>query len=124
MADNPKFDVPPELRTLAEQGVGQARAAMDGFLNAAHKVLDDASRQVDTAQGNAREIGRTTLDFAEANIAAGFDFASRLARATTVDEWTRLHADYVKEQATRLAEQARTLGQHAGAAAPFGKGGK
>ena len=124
MADTPKLDVPPELRTLAEQGVGQARAAMDGFLNAAHKVLDDASRQVDSAQGNAREIGRTTLDFAEANIAAGFDFASRLAKATTVDEWTRLHADYVKEQASRLAEQAKALGEHASAAAPFGKGGK
>lgn len=124
MADNPKLDVPPELRAIAEQGVGQARAAIDGLLGAAHKALDDASRHVDTAKGNAREFGRTTLDFVEANIAAGFDFASRLAGATTVDEWARLHAEYVKEQAARLAEQAKALGQHASAASPFGKGDK
>jgi len=124
MADNPKLDVPPELRAIAEQGVGQARAAIDGFLTAAHKALDDASRKVDAAHGNARDIGRTTLDFAEANIAAGFDFASRLAKATTVDEWTRLHADYVKEQAARLTEQAKAIGQHASAASPFAQGDK
>lgn len=116
MADNPKLEIPPELRTIAEQGVDQARAAIDGFIDAAHKALDDAGRQFDAAHDNARDLGRTTLDFAEANIAAGFDFASRLAKATTVDEWTRLHADYVKEQAERLTEQAKTLGEHAGAA--------
>lgn len=117
MADNPKLEIPPELRNIAEQGVGQARVAIDGFLTAAHKALDDAGRQVDAAQGNARELGRTTLDFAEENIAAGFDFASRLAKASTVDEWARLHAEYVKEQAARLAEQARTVGERASAAA-------
>lgn len=122
MANDPKLDIPPELRTIAEQGVDQARAAIDGFIGAAHKALDDAGRQFDAAHDNARDIGRTTLDFAEANIAAGFDFASRLAKATTVDEWARIHADYVQEQASRLAEQAKTLSEHAGAAAGLGKG--
>ncbi|GLK74194.1 phasin family protein [Ancylobacter dichloromethanicus] len=124
MADTPKLDVPPELRTIAEHGVDQARTAIDGFLTAAHKALDDAGRQVDAAHGNARDLGRTTLDFAEANIAAGFDFASRIAKASTVDEWARLHADYVKEQAARLAEQAKAIGERASAASPFPKTGK
>ena len=116
MADDPKLEVPPELRTIAEQGVDQARAAFDGFLSATHKALDDAGRQLDAAHENVRDLGRTTLEFTEANIAAGFDFASRLAKATTVEEWTRLHADYVKEQAARLTEQAKALGEHAGGA--------
>lgn len=124
MADNPKLDIPPELRSIAEQGVDQARAAIDGFLNAAHKALDDASRQFDAAHDSARDMGRTTLDFAESNIAAGFEFASRLAKATTVDEWARLHADYVKEQAARLAEQTKVLGEHANAASGLSKATK
>lgn len=121
MANDPKLDIPPELRTIAEQGVDQARAAIDGFIDAAHKALDDAGRQFDAAHENARDLGRTTLDFAEANIAAGFEFASRLAKASTVDEWAHLHAEYVKEQAARLTEQTKALGEHAGAAAGFPK---
>ncbi|MDQ0512804.1 phasin family protein [Ancylobacter amanitiformis] len=116
MANDAKIEVPPELRAIAEQGVGQARAAMDGFMNAAHKALDDAGRQVDAAQDQGRDLRRTALRFAEDNIAAGFEFAARLAKATTVDDWARLNADYVKDQATRLAEQAKALG---GQAAPF-----
>lgn len=122
MADDPKLDIPPELRTIAEQGVDQARAAIGGFIDAAHKALDDAGRQVDAVHENARDLGRTTLDFAEANIAAGFEFASRLAKASTVDEWAHLHADYVKEQAARLTEQTKVLGEHAGAVAGLPKG--
>jgi len=125
MANDPKFEVPPELHTIAEQGVVQARAAMDGFLDAAHKALDDAGRQVDAAHGQARDIGKAALKFAEDNIAAGFDFASRLAKATTVGDWARLQADYVKEQSERLAEQSRKLGDQAAshvAKATSGKG--
>lgn len=118
MANGPKLDVPPELRNIAEQGVDQARAAIDGFISAAHKALDDAGRQVDVAHDSARDMGRTTLKFAEDNIAAGFDFAARLARASSVEEWSRLHADYVKEQAERLTEQAKLLGSQAAATAP------
>lgn len=111
MAENPKLEIPHELRTIAEQGVDQARAAIDGFLSAAHKAFDDAGRQVDAAHDNARELGRTSVGFAEANIAASFDFASRLAKAQTVEEWTRLHAEFVTEQAHRLAEQAKVIGR-------------
>ncbi|MGA0561112.1 phasin family protein [Ancylobacter sp. VNQ12] len=124
MANDPKFEVPPELHTIAEQGVVQARAAIDGFLNAAHKALDDAGRQVDAAHDQARDIGKTALKFAEDNIAAGFDFAARLAKATTVEDWTRLQADYVKEQSERLAEQTKKLGDQATSTAAKATPGK
>ncbi|QIB35030.1 phasin family protein [Ancylobacter pratisalsi] len=123
MADDPKTRVPEELRNFAEQGVDQARAAMDGVMTAAHKALDDAGRQVDAAHDNVRELGRTTLDFAEANIAAAFDFAARIAKAQTVDEWPRLQADFLNEQAARLTEQAKTLGEHGVSATMKGASG-
>jgi len=124
MASEPKLEVPPELRTIAEQGVDQARAAIDGFLDAAHKALDDAGRQVDAAHDQARDIGKTALKFAEDNITAGFDFAARLAKASTVEDWARLQADYVKEQAERLAEQTKTLGDRATSSAVKAASGK
>ncbi|MCJ8143744.1 phasin family protein [Ancylobacter sp. A5.8] len=117
MANNPKLEIPHELRSVAEQGVDQARAAVDGLIAAAHKAFDDAGRQVDAAHDNARELGRTSVGFAETNIAASFDFASRLAKAQTMEEWTRLHAEFVTEQVHRLSEQAKVLGR-AGISAP------
>lgn len=118
MSNGPKMEVPPELRTIAEQGVDQARAAMDGLISAAHKTLDDAGRQFDMAHDNARDLSRTTLKFAEDNISAAFDFAARLAKASTVEDWSRLQADYVREQAERLTEQSKALGSHAALAVP------
>lgn len=119
MAENPKLEIPHELRTIAEQGVDQARAAFDSFLVAAHKAFDDAGRQVDVAQENVREMGRTTVGFAEANIAASFDFAARLARAQTVEEWSRLQSEFVTEQAHRLSDQAKALSEAGAAHASF-----
>ncbi|MCS0494272.1 phasin family protein [Ancylobacter sp. MQZ15Z-1] len=123
MPSDLKPEIPEELRTFAEQGVDQARVAIDGVIDAAHKALDDAGRQVDAAHENVREIGRTTLDFAEANIAAAFDFAARIARAQSFDDWPRLQADFVREQAARLTEQAKVLGEHGASAAAMGTPG-
>lgn len=120
MTQDPKLEIPTELRNFAEKGVDQARTAVDGLFTAAHKALGDAERQMDVAQQNAREIGRTTVDFMESNIAAAFDFAARIARAQSLDEWTRLHSEFVNDQAQRLSEQAKTLGQAGMAAAQKG----
>lgn len=119
MADTPKLEIPHELRTIAEQGVDQARSAFDSFLVAAHKAFDDAGHKVDAVHDNAREMGKTTVGFAEANIAASFDFAARLAKAQTIEEWSRIQAEFVTEQAHRLSDQAKALAEAGAAHASF-----
>ena len=119
MANDPKLEIPPELRAIAEKGVDQARAAIDGLLTAAHKAFDDAGAKLDAAHESARDLGRTSVDFAEANIAASFDFAARLAKAQTIGEWTRLQSEFMTDQAQRLSEQAKTLGKASPLASSF-----
>jgi len=36
----PNFEIPPEIRQLAEQSVVQAKKAVDGFITAAQKAVD------------------------------------------------------------------------------------
>ena len=122
MANDPKLEIPPELRAIAEKGVDQARTAVDGLLTAAHKAFDDAGSKLDAAHESARDLGRTSLDFAEANIAASFDFAARLAKAQTMGEWTRLQSEFMTDQAQRLTEQAKTLGKASPLTSSFGLG--
>ncbi len=39
MAASDRFEVPPEMRALAEKSVEQARQAFDGFISAAHQAV-------------------------------------------------------------------------------------
>lgn len=120
MADRPNLEIPGELRSLAETSIGQARKALDSLMSAAHRALDETEHRVDSAQGGVRELSRKSIGFAEDNVAASFDFAARLAKARTLDEWIRLHSDFAMEQARRFSEQAKAIGASGAAIAKGG----
>jgi phasin len=111
-----RFDIPGDMRALAENSIEQAQKAFDTFLGAASQAVTTMQDQAAAAQTSAREVGKTALGFAEQNIAASFEFAQQLVRARDVSEVLALHADYVKKQMQTLAGQARQLGEKASAA--------
>ncbi len=39
MTATERFEIPPEMRALAEKSVEQARQAFDGFISAAHRAV-------------------------------------------------------------------------------------
>jgi phasin len=116
MARNPdeNFEIPPEMRALAEKSVEQAKQAFEGFITAAHRTVSAFEGRAETARKGAQDIGQKTVEFAERNITASFAFAQKLVRARDVDEMLRLQADYIKHQMQALAEQAKELGERAG----------
>jgi phasin len=113
MAKNPmgNFDIPPEMRNVAEQSVVQARQAFDGFMNAAQKALGKVEEQAAAAQEGVKGAGKKVMSFAEQNVANSFDFAERLVRAKDVEEMMRIQAEFVRSQMETLASQAKELGQ-------------
>ena len=111
--DQPKFEVPPEMRNFAEQSVEQAKKAFDSFIAAARHAAVTAETQAKTAQGSAKEVGDMAMRFAERNISASFDFAQNLVRAKDAQEVLRLQSEYVKQQIAALTEQAKDISQKA-----------
>ncbi len=109
----PNFQVPPEMRALAEQSVEQARKAFDGFLTATQRAVSTADAQVSAAQASAKDLGQKAVGFAERNVAASFDFAQQLLKAKDPQEVMKLHADFVKSQMQAFSEQAKELAQTA-----------
>ncbi len=105
------FQIPPEMRALAEKSVEQAKQAFDGFITAAHRTVSTFEGQAEAARKGAKDVGERAMDFAEQNIASSFDFAQKLVRAKDVREMLELQASYVRTQMQALAEQARELGQ-------------
>jgi phasin len=113
LVDKTNFEVPPEMRALAEKSVEQAKKAFDGFIAAARHAASTAENQANSARFGAKEVGDLAMRYAERNIASSFDFAQSLLRAKDVQEVMKLQSDYVKQQMSVLSEQAKDLGQKA-----------
>ncbi|MBV9558519.1 MAG: phasin [Pseudolabrys sp.] len=111
--DQPKFEIPAEMRAFAEKSVEQAQKAFDTFIAAARHAAVTAETQAKSASGGAKEVGDLAMRFAERNISASFELAQKLVRAKDVQEVMKLQSDYVKAQMAALQEQAKDLGQRA-----------
>jgi phasin len=107
------FEIPTEMRALAEKSVEQARTAFDSFIAAAQNAVSDAEKQASTARDGVREVSQLAMRFAERNLTSSFDYAQKLARAKDAQEVIGLHADYANRQVTALTEQAKELSESA-----------
>jgi phasin len=113
----PKFEIPAEMRQMAEQSVEQARKAFDGFIAAAQQAVSTFEGQTAVAQAGARDVGKKAMTFAEQNVANSFEFAHNLVRAKDIQEILRLHSEFIRAQMEALSNQARELGESASRAA-------
>jgi phasin len=106
---NTNFEIPAEMRALAEKSVEQARQAFEAFISAATQAASTADKQAAGARAGAKEVGELAISFAERNVATSFEFAQQLVRAKDSQEVMTLQADYVKRQIAALGEQAKEL---------------
>jgi len=107
------FEIPAEMRALAEKSVEQARQAFESFVSAATQAATSAEKRATGAQAGAKGIGALAVRFAERNIASSFELAEQLVRAKDSQEVVALHADYVKRQLAALTDQAKELTKEA-----------
>ncbi|HXW31322.1 MAG TPA: phasin [Xanthobacteraceae bacterium] len=109
----PSFEIPGEIRQLAEQSVEQAKKAVDGFINAAQQAVDTLEGHAAAAQAGAKGVGRKAMTFATENVASSFAFAEKLVRAQDAQEVMRLQSEFMRSQLEALSQQARELGDAA-----------
>ena len=104
------FEVPNDLRDLAERSVEQARKAFEGFLTVARRTAG-ADGDVDGAgHGGVKSIAAQVLGYTEQNVNAAFDLASKLVRARDPQEAFALQSEYLKSQLSSLQTQAKDFG--------------
>jgi phasin len=115
MAKDPmsSFEIPSEMRNLAEQSVEQARKAFDGYMTAAQQAVEALEGQATVAQAGTKNVGKKAMTFAEQNVATSFEFAQKLVRAKDVQEVLRLQGEFVQAQMQALSEQAKELSETA-----------
>ena len=106
----PSYEIPSDMRDMAEKSVDQARRAFDGFMSAAQKAAGQADTTTASMQSNAKTIGTKAMGFAESNVRSAFDLAQKLVRAKDIQEVLALQSDYAKSQLTTIQEQAKEIG--------------
>jgi phasin len=107
------FDIPADMRALAERSVEQAKEAFEIFISAAQHAVNAAEAQAAGARAGAKDVGELAIDFAERNIASSFEFAQNLLQAKDPGDVLALHTDYVRRQMSALTEQAKELSKRA-----------
>lgn len=106
----PSYEIPTEMRDMAEKSVEQARKAFEGFIGAAQKAVGQADSTATTVQSSARAISDKAVTFTEQNVRSAFDYALKVVRVSDMQELMALQSDYVKSQMTALQEQAKEIG--------------
>jgi phasin len=115
MAKDPfeQFAIPNEMRSFVEQSVTQARQAFEGFIQAANQAVGQMQGRAEAAHSGASEIAHKSMEYAEKNVAATFDFAQKLMRAKDAAEVMGLQSEYLGRQMQALSAQVQELGQSA-----------
>jgi phasin len=106
-----RFEIPKEMRSMAEASFDQARKAFEKFLTSAQAAAGSLEERSATVRAGAKDIRAKAISYAEKNVQASLDYAQSLLHAKDLTEVMRLHSEYVQSQMRALAEQASEMGQ-------------
>jgi phasin len=106
----PKFEVPAELRNMAERTIEQAEKAFDMFFEAANKSVARFTHP-------GAEISKKALSLTEQNMKAAFDSARKIALATDLQEAMQIQSEFLKSQFTNAGDQMKQIADGAMSAA-------
>jgi phasin len=111
------FEIPKEMRSMAEASFEQARKAFEKFVGAAQAAAGSIEERNATVAAGVKDVGGKAMAYAEKNVQGSLDHAQSLLKAKDLPEVMRLHSEYVQAQMRALAEQASEMGQVVGKAA-------
>ena len=112
MAEN-SFELPQQMRDLAEKNVEQARVAFGQFMDAMTQAVGMWSSGLASNEMTSgfKVVQDRAIRFAKQNAEAGFALASDLANAKDIQEVLSLQNRYAQVQMQSYTHQAQELGR-------------
>jgi phasin len=117
MSDEGRFEIPKEMRSMAEASFKQARETFEKILAGVQQTAGTVEERGATVRAGAKDVSSKALAYAEKNVQASLNYAESLLKARDLAEVMKLHSEYVQGQMRSLAEQASEMGQIVGRAA-------
>src|SRR6187431_3347212 len=105
------FEVPEQMRALAEKGVSQARDSYAKFKDAAETHNGTIEAVFTTASKGASEYSAKLMEIMKANSTATLDFAQELLGVKSPTEAMELWTSHAKKQFETFTAQAKQLAE-------------
>jgi phasin len=121
MYDKPGMDIPDNIRQMAEKNVEQTRTAYNQFLDMVRKAQDAATQSSGAMTRAALDIQSEIVRYTQANMEAGFQAATELARARDMREYFEIQSRHAQRQMQTYMQQAQELGRLIAQAAQKGQ---
>jgi hypothetical protein len=107
-----QFEIPQELRQLAEENVERARQLYLQFMEGVEQTMSVWSApQSDAIMPGFDEVRERATKFAKENADAAFKLAKEVANAKDVQELLSLQSRYVQSQMQWYADQTQEFGE-------------
>ena len=116
MFEKGQFEIPENVRELAERNVEQARTAYSHFMQVAmqaQQMMFQSSGMMvpGPMAASAMQIQTRAMDYARRNLDTSFNFAADLARARDLKEYLEVRGRYAQQQMQAFQQQAEELGK-------------
>jgi hypothetical protein len=89
------------FRDIAEQGLDQSKAVLDGYMSISKKAVESADRQA-----------TRSMLIAEETLSNAYDFAHQLVTARDPTQLATLQTEFVRRQAEIFADQLKDVSQN------------
>src|ERR1700761_9805803 len=86
MSNNGHFEIPKEMRSMAEASVEQARQTLEKFLSTAEETAGSIEERGATVRAGAKDIGAKAFSYAEKNVQASLDYAQAVVHGQEMTE--------------------------------------
>lgn len=112
MAQNP-FEMPQQIRDMAEKNVEQARAAYGHFMDVMTQAMGTWSKAIPENQMTSgfKIVQDRAIAFAKQNAEVGLALASDLAKAKDIKDLMSMQSRFAQTQMQSYALQAQELGR-------------
>jgi phasin len=107
----PKFEVPSEMRDLANKSVEQAKRAFDSFMGATQQAAGNLQGSTHSMQENAAKATKQVVGFAEQNVNAALLHAQAIVQAKGFEEVMKLQTDFMRNQMGAMQSQMKAMGE-------------
>jgi phasin len=105
------FQVPEQMRALAEKGVSQARDSYTKFKDAAETHNGTIEAVFGSVSKGASEYSAKMLEFMQTNTTAALDFAQELVAVKSLPQAGEIWTGYTRKQFETLTAQAKELAE-------------
>ena len=113
VADDPSFEIPLQLRELAEKNIELAQEAFRELWDAARLAQDMTAAMLPTSAANAtlKKLLDRAMMFTQRNAEASFALARELANARDFPHVLQIQCRFAQDQIQIYSQQAQELGR-------------